>query len=123
MALAVILSHAVAGAAQEPAPSIWQGVLHNAGGAPLSGAKVRLASKAAATEATTGSDGAFRLTPLPAGQYRLSVQANGRKVNYAQPIDLGPAAAPVALTLSDRGELNVAVVQAQGGTGGEQLSS
>jgi hypothetical protein len=123
VALTVLLLFAVECSAQEPVQSAWQGVLHNAGGAPISGAKVRLAGKGAATEGSTGADGAFRLAPLPVGQYRLTVHANGRRVNYAQPIELGPAAPPVALTLSDRGELNVAVVQSQAGTGGEQLSS
>jgi hypothetical protein len=123
LALAVLLLFAVECSAQEPVRSAWQGVLHNAGGAPISGAKVRLAGKGAATEATTGSDGSFRMTPLPAGQYHLTVNANGRGVNYSQPIDLGPAAPPVVLTLSVRGELTVAVVQAQAATGGEQLSS
>ena len=40
---------------------VWQGVLRNAAGAPIPGAKVRLAGKGAATEAVTGTDGAFRL--------------------------------------------------------------
>jgi hypothetical protein len=118
-----MLLFAAEGSAQDSVQSVWQGVLHNAGGAPISGANVRLAGKGAATEAATGSDGAFRLAPLPAGQYRLAVHANGRRVNYAQSIELGPAPPPVALTLSDRGELTVAVVQAQAATGGEQLSS
>ena len=74
-------------------------------------------------EAVTGADGAFRLASLPAGQYRLTVQAKGRKANYAQPIDLKPAGPAVAITLSDRGELTVALLQGQTATGGEELSS
>ena len=114
--------------AQQTAQSVWQGVVRDAASAPIPGAKVRLAGKGAAAEAVTGTDGAFRLTPLPVGQYRLTVQAKGRRVNYAQPIDieaaeLEPAAPSVALTLSDRGELTVAVIQSQSATGGEELSS
>jgi hypothetical protein len=110
------------------AQSAWQGVLHNAAGAPIAGAKVRLSSKGSAAEATTGADGAFRLTALPAGQYHLSIHANGRAVNYAQPVNLGQAepgqAAPlVALTLTERGELSVEEAQRQTATGGEELSS
>ncbi len=114
--------------AQQPARSVWQGLLRNTAGAPIAEAKVRLAGNGSASEAVTGTDGAFRLAPLPAGQYRLTVQAKGRKINYAQAIDIEAAAAEtlaprVALTLSDRGELTVALLQAQAGTGGEQLSS
>jgi hypothetical protein len=109
--------------AQQSAQSVWQGVLRDGASAPIPGAKVRLAGKGAATEAETGTDGAFRLPPLPVGQYRLTVHAKGRRVNYTQPIDLEPAAPSVALTLSDRGELTVAAIQSQSATGGEQLSS
>ncbi len=109
--------------AQQSAQIVWQGVLRDAASAPIPGAKVRLAGKAGAAEAVTGTDGAFKLTPLPVGQYRLSVHAKNRRVNYAEPIDLEPAAPSVALTLSDRGELSVAVIQSQSATGGEELSS
>ena len=74
-------------------------------------------------EAVTGADGQFRLSALPPGQYRLSVESNGRKFDYAQPIDLDAAAPSVALTLSNRGELTVAALRSQTATGGEELSS
>ncbi|HEV2485173.1 MAG TPA: TonB-dependent receptor [Terracidiphilus sp.] len=123
LALAVLLSFTARAQAQQRAQSVWQGVLRDAASAPIPGAKVRLAGNGAAVEAVTGADGAFKLTPLPVGQYRLTVQAKGRRVNYAQPIDIEPAAPSVALTLSDRGELIVAVIQSQSATGGEELSS
>ena len=109
--------------AQQPAKNAWGGVLHNAADAPIAGATVRLTGKDAAAEAVTRADGGFRLAPLPAGQYRLAVHANGREVNYGQPINLNSATPPVRLTLSDRGELTVAVLQGQSATGGEDLSS
>jgi hypothetical protein len=128
LALGLLLLFTARARAQQTAQSVWQGVVRDAASAPIPGAKVRLAGKGAAAEAVTGTDGAFRLTPLPVGQYRLTVQAKGRRVNYAQPIDieaaeLEPAAPSVALTLSDRGELTVAVIQSQSATGGEELSS
>ncbi len=123
LAFAVALLFTSVASTQEPALSTWQGLLRNAAGAPVAGAKVRLARKGSAAETVTGSDGAFRLAPLPAGQYRLTIETKSRKVNFAQPIDLAPAAPPVALTLSDRGELSVAALQGQVATGGEQLSS
>ena len=98
-------------------------MLRNSAGAPIEGAKIQLAGNGAAAEAVTGADGAFRTSPLQLGQYRLTVQAQGRKANYAQPIDLQPAAPPIAITLSDRGEITVALLQTQNATGGEELSS
>jgi hypothetical protein len=109
--------------AQTAMQSVWQGVLHNPAGAPIPGAKIRLASNSGKAEAVTGPNGNFRLAALPAGQYRLSVESNRRKIDYAQPIDLNGAAAAVALTLSSRGELTVAALKGQTATGGEELSS
>jgi hypothetical protein len=108
---------------QQAAQPVWQGVLRNAGGAPISAAKVRLAGNGAQAEAVTGSDGRFRLAALPRGQYRLTVKTDGRTFDYALPIDLAPAAYAVVLTLSSRGELTVALLKNQSATGGEQLSS
>ena len=126
--LTLFLLASGAALAQQPTLPVWQGSLRNAAGAPISAAKVRLLASSPSTpvaqaEATTAADGKFRLTPLPAGPYRLTVEAEGRKVNYAQPIDLIPAAPPVVLTLSVRGELTVALAKGQGATGGEELSS
>jgi Carboxypeptidase regulatory-like domain len=123
LALAVSLILAAEAWSQQPAQSVWQGVLRNSASAPIEGAKVRLAGVGAEAEAVTGADGAFRLASIPSGQYRLTVQAKGRKANYAQPIDLKAVAPAVAITLSDRGELTVALLQEQTATGGEELSS
>jgi hypothetical protein len=121
--VALLLSSAGAGAQQPPPPSTWQGILRNPAGAPIPGARVRLTANATQAEALTTADGHFKLAVLPAGQYRLTVEAAGRTIDYAQPVDLTPAAAPVALTLSGRGELTVTLLSVQAATGGEQLSS
>ncbi len=97
--------------------------MRNAAGAPLAAAKVRLAAAAAQAEAVTAADGQFKLAPLPPGQYKLTVEASGNALNYAQPIELAPGAPPVALTLSAHGELTVAALKAPAATGGEELSS
>src|SRR5271170_8121279 len=124
LVLAVFIPLAAPTRAQQSAAGpVWQGILRNAAGAPIAGAKVRLASQSATSEAVTGADGQFRLSPLPAGQYHLTVESNGRKIEYAQPIDLAPAMPSAALTLSARGELSVGVLQQAASTGGEQLSS
>ena len=120
--LAVVLLSVTAARAQ-PTQAVWQGVLHNPAGAPIAAAKVRLAGRDAKAEAVTGADGQFRLADLPPGSYRLTVQAKGGKVEYAQPIDVALASPAVALTLSGRGELTVALLKSQAATGGEELSS
>ena len=109
--------------AQQAAQDTWKGVLRNPAGAPISGAKVSLAGNGNGSEATTGTDGAFALQPLPAGQYSLTVQTRDRKTKYAVPIDLTTAGPAVVLTLSDRGELTIIAQQGQAATGGEELSS
>src|SRR6266852_2207938 len=100
-----MLSSFRAGLSQQPTSSQWQGFLRNAAGAPIAGAKVRLApsataSSAASAEDTTAADGQFHLAPLPAGAYRLTVSAEGHAFDYAQPIDLTLGAPPVSITLS-----------------------
>jgi hypothetical protein len=124
----VLFLPGAARAQEPPTPAIWQGVLRDPGGAPIPTAKVRLTANgatasAATAEATTASDGQFHLTPLPAGPYRLTVESAGRTLEYPQPIDLNPAASPVVITLSGRGELTVALLKGPAATGGEQLSS
>jgi hypothetical protein len=122
--LTVFLLCAASTPAQQPAATlIWQGVLHNAAGAPIAGAKIRLAIGAANAEAVTGADGRFRVTGLHAGQFRLTVESEGRKIEYAQPIDLAETAPDAMITLSSRGEVTVATLKGQAGTSGEQLSS
>jgi hypothetical protein len=115
-----------ASAQQSPAQAIWQGVLRNAAGAPIPAAKVRLTAgdaAAARAEATTAADGQFKLPSLPAGSYHLTLEADGRTIEAAQPIDLISAAPSVVLTLSARGELTIALLKGQAATGGEELSS
>jgi hypothetical protein len=117
------LGTAVTGA-QQPAPPAWQGAVRTAGGAPIVAATVRLAAKKASAEAVTGADGRFHLTGLPEGQYRLTVEVGGKKIEHSTAIDVAAGAPPVLLTLSARGELTVSALQEQPvATGGEELSS
>lgn len=112
------------GWAQPAVGPVWRGVVRDTGGAPLVAAKVKLVSKGATSEAVTGADGRFHLTAMPAGQYRLTVESGGRKIEYAESIDLAAGAPAALITLSVRGELTVAVLKEQPvATGGEELSS
>ena len=109
---------------QQPlATTAWQGTLRDAAGEPIAQATIRLAGNGAAAEAVTGADGRFRFAALQPGQYMLTVEAGGRKAEYALPIELTSAAAPATLWLSARGELSVGGQQQSSATGGEQLSS
>jgi hypothetical protein len=121
--LSVLLISTAGAWAQTPVQPVWHGVLRSPAGAPITAAKVRLVSAADRAEAVSQADGRFRLPALPAGQYRLVVESNGRKFDYAQPIDLDAATPAVVLTLSNRGELTVAALKSQAATGGEELSS
>jgi hypothetical protein len=122
LTMALILS-AAARAQQSPTLAAWQGVLRDPGGAPIPSAKIRLIGVASHTEGTTAADGEFHLAPLPAGAYHLRVESAGHTVDYGQSVDLTPAAPPVVLTLSGRGELTIALLKGPAATGGEQLSS
>ena len=108
--------------AQVPTTVVWHGYLRNSGSAPVMNAKVRLTGVATA-EASTAPDGAFTLPALPPGKYKLTVEAEGRKVVFAQTIDLTPSAPVELITLSNRGEIEVTEQQQTGATGGVALSS
>lgn len=108
--------------AQVPTTAVWHGYLRNSASAPVVNAKVRLTG-AATAEASTSPDGAFTLSALPLGKYKLTVEAGGRKLTSAQTIDLTPAAPVELITLSNRGEIEVAEQQQTGATGGVALSS
>jgi len=108
--------------AQAPTTAVWHGYLRNSASAPIVNAKVRLTG-AATAEASTAPDGAFTLPALPLGKYKLTVEAEGRKLTSAGTIDLTPATPVELITLSNRGEVQVAEQQQTGATGGVALSS
>jgi len=108
--------------AQEQPTAVWHGSVRNNAGAAIAGARVRLMG-ATTVESTTSTDGSFKLSALPPGQYKLTVEAAGRTVSYAEMIDLQSAAPAVILTLSDRGELTLVALIGQTAAGGQQLSS
>ena len=108
--------------AQEQATVMWHGLLRDSAGAPIANAKVKLTG-AATGEANTGADGSFTLSSLRGGQYILAIIAEGKTAAYAQAITLAPDGPPVVITLSNRGEIEVAEQQQTGATGGVALSS
>jgi hypothetical protein len=107
----------------QTATSEWLGVVRHSDGAPVSGATVQLAGGSYA-EGKTGSDGRFKLSPLPRGKYHLTIEAGQRKVDYSPLIELTAASTSVTITLSAEHQITVAAPSEQSGaTGGEELSS
>jgi len=99
-------------------------VLRDAAGVPIHGAGVHLKGKSKTFNATTGTDGQFRIELIPAGQYQLSVDANQDKIQYAAPINIVGISQAVVITLSAQKSLAVtSVADQRSATGGEELSS
>jgi hypothetical protein len=100
----------------------WHGVMHNSEGKPIAEAIVRLAGPGGEAQTATSSDGHFQLA-LPTGQYRLTLLTGNHKTDYNRPIYVADNNPAVVVTLSDSGELIVAISDANQATGGEALSS
>jgi hypothetical protein len=112
--------------AQQNAPvqAVWQGRLHNAGGAPIARATIRLTADGRSATTVTGQDGSFRIETHAAGAYRLAIEWGGRTAEYAQAIDVEPGGAAVSIQISERGEITLTALKEQAAaTGGEALSS
>jgi len=102
---------------------VWQGVLRTPGGAPIAGAQIQLTGPNRSFKGKTGPDGRFRLALTP-GQYRLTVEKDNHKFDFAEPVLVTDIAHPIAVSLSNRGEITVAALaEGQNATGGEELSS
>src|ERR1035438_6446685 len=74
--LALLLICTAPAQSQQTTLPVWQGVVRDARGAPAVGVIVRLTRHGTKAEAKSGTGGRFRLPPLPAGQYSLSIEAN-----------------------------------------------
>src|SRR5258705_3178704 len=110
--------------AQNAAQPAWQGVLRDAAGLPIHGAGVHLKGKSGTFNATTGTDGQFRIELIPVGQYQLSVDANHDKISYAAPINIAATSPTIVITLSAQKGLSVtSVTDQRQASGGEELSS
>src|SRR3954453_13412474 len=120
--LPTILIACAAHVSGQPAISEWYGMVRNADGGPISGALVRLAGGSKA-ETKTGTDGRFKLPPLPVGKYNLTIESDDHKSEYATPIDLTAASTAVTINISATYEITVAIPNQSGATGGEELSS
>src|SRR5882757_5316800 len=110
--------------AQNTALSVWQGVLRDAAGVPIHGAGVHLKGKSGTFNATTGTDGQFRIELIPVGQYQLSVDANHDKISYAAPINIAATSPTIVITLSAQKSLFVtSATDQRQASGGQELSS
>ena len=124
LCLLLVVISGVLLAAQQTGDVVWRGVLRDAGGAPIASAKVELRGEKASAHETTKPDGSFQLKPLPPGQYRLLVEANGKTTESAQEVELAAATQAAVITLSSRGEIAVTAMksESEAATGGEQLT-
>ncbi|HEY3706354.1 MAG TPA: carboxypeptidase regulatory-like domain-containing protein [Terracidiphilus sp.] len=111
--------------ATEPAQPVLRGRVHNAAGAPIAGAKVRLSAEGKSLSAMSAEDGGFRIEPVAPGHYQLTVEANGKSSDYGQMVDIRPGIPAFSIELSDRGEISIAVIKDRtaAATGGQELSS
>lgn len=123
LVLVPVLSFSTHAMAQNSAAIVWRGVLHDAAGAPIHGASIRLEG-ASTSNATSGPDGHFRLEGVLPGSYQLSVELNQHLVRDPGPIRISASSPVVSLTLSDQQALSVdSLTEQHAGTGGEALSS
>jgi len=85
-------------------------------GASISGVTVTLRDAAGKTQqATTGADGSFHLTQLPAGQYRLTATASGFKTGN-ESIELKPSEVAMLQPVLEVGSVSEAVAVDAGAT-------
>lgn len=100
----------------------WSGMVHDSAGSAIAGATVELQSGTAKFSAVTEADGGYSFEAIPAGQYRLSVQAGNRRLAYPQPITL-PSEEVAEISISDGDVLSLRMGSKQSGSGGETLSA
>jgi hypothetical protein len=99
----------------------WSGLLHDASGQPVAGAKVLLSGIGPTRTAVTGEDGSFAFANLTPGHYRLSIQRSGHSATPALPLEIADSGSVAELGLSEQNTLSL--VSRKTATGGEQLSS
>ncbi|MGA8026303.1 MAG: TonB-dependent receptor [Bryobacteraceae bacterium] len=101
----------------------WTGMLQDASGNAISGAAVRLTSETIDLTAVTAAHGEFHFADLPSGHYHLSIEWNGHRAVYPQPVDLPSNGNPAKLTLAGQTVAIESPAAESGNAGGEQLSS
>ena len=100
----------------------WGGRVRDQAGKPVSGASVKLSSRAIQVTRTTAADGSFRFAKIPDGDYSLSVDWNGRHLTYSG-VTAFPSKSAVELKISGEALTLETPTEASEKTGGEQLSA
>jgi hypothetical protein len=110
---------------QSPQANQFTGILRDGTGDAIAGAVLRLQQPDhAAVTARTAQDGRFTFPSIPAGEYSLAVEYQGRTATYAGKFQLPGMGPETVLQLSKDGTLSMAQAPAsRGSSGGEQLSS
>jgi Carboxypeptidase regulatory-like domain len=119
-----LLFFSVALPGQSTSLASWGGVLRDAAGNPLQGAKVELRAQARTRSSVTNAQGSFAFGNVPTGSYQLDVEVDGHPIRYGQPVKLSANTTPAVLRLSSQGELSLVFTETIAAkTGGEDLSS
>ena len=122
--LALLLIVAAQAGGQQTALPVWQGVVRTAAGVPVAGVIVQLSNDRNHAQAESGSDGRFKLPPLPSGQYGASIVSDSRKIEYGKPVELAQVPESVAITILDKDEMTISSLKEENdSSGGEKLSS
>ena len=129
-AFCVVLLFGLIPPLQASAAASWSGVVRDSAGSPVGKADVKLVLLDAKGEysATTSTSGQFVFTAVPAGNYKVTVNAEGKTWSAADPVVIKDGAALTAgLQLSPQGQELRAVVTQEAATpqasGGEHLST
>ena len=109
----------------------WNGVLRNAAGKPVAGAKITLRAEAGnwVYEATSAADGTFAMAGVEPTTYALTVESGGKMWSATKVSVVESQGGPrVELTLSGQNQAVAVVVPGQAanttkGSGGEKLTS
>ncbi|MGA8311286.1 MAG: TonB-dependent receptor [Terriglobales bacterium] len=128
--LCLIATLAVASLAVAFAAASWSGVLRDDAGKPVAEATVRLRAISGDQNYTarTSANGGFALTGVVAGEYRLSVESDGKTWNAGNPVTMkdGVALTSTLQLTSQAEQLRVVPSGKESSTqasGGEHLSS
>src|SRR5947209_961172 len=111
----------VAASAREDPASSWTGTVRSEEGTPITGVTLVLRSEAANFTASSNAGGQFGFPSLPSGSYRLTLQANDRRIQFRQVLDFPPSRVS-ELVMSADGSVSLNPAAKADASGGATLS-
>lgn len=122
MRAAALVLFCIAAWADDGAIHKWTGILTDADGHAISGARIELRSANGEFSAKTQKSGQFEFNALPPANYRLSVVVQSRQSTYSRPIDL-PVEGTLEIVVSAGQVVSVKAAAKSEASGGETLSA